>query len=96
MNPGAFRGRKITLRGQVFNIRQDADGTFIQMFVTFPGASRYDREAVVVYFDEQTEGIYDDTYIDVYGIVEGIFTGTNSQGGTISQPQIQADFIEVP
>lgn len=94
MNPSAYDGEMIFLRGEVFSIQIEGDFTAIQMWVSYPGASRYDREPVVVAHGAALTGIYEGTYIDVYGIGDGTFTGTNAYGGTIVQPLILAEIIE--
>ena len=51
-------------------------------------------EAVVVWADEELEGVYKNSTITVYGVGDGTFSGTNAFGAEIVQPQIAADFIE--
>lgn len=94
-NPDLHLGERIVLRGQVFTIQEDADGTFLQIWVRYPGGSSYDRIAVVVIYDGILPGVYEDTNITVYGTALGTFEGTNAYGGTITQPRVFADVIEV-
>lgn len=80
-----YLGEKVRLYGQVFNIQSGA----LQMWVS--------NVAVVVVIPASVEippGIYEDTWITVYGTVAGYFTGTNTFGGTIQQPLIRAVIIE--
>jgi hypothetical protein len=89
----SYIGDKVKLRGEVFNVLGDG----LQMWVRKPGGSSYDTIAVVVTWDSRNilpDQVYEDTWITVYGVVSGTFEGTNSYGGTISQPMIEADIIE--
>lgn len=91
--PNKYIGEKIKLRGQVFNIM---DGG-LQMWVRKPGGGRFDNVAVVVIWLSDSilpQQVYDDTWITVYGIGNGAFSGTNAYGGTITQPRIEALIIE--
>lgn len=78
-------GEAVKLRGRVFNIVSGG----LQM--------RVNDVAVTVQipdYVDRPEGIYDGTWITVYGLVAGYFTGTNAFGGTIRQPLIVAVIIE--
>jgi hypothetical protein len=83
--PEKHIGEQVMLRGRVFNIGQG----YLQMFIG-------DVAVVVEWVDSDIlpEGVYEDTWITVYGIVSGTFTGTNAYGGTITQPQLLALIIE--
>lgn len=88
-----YYGDKVKLRGQVFNLQSDA----LQMWVRKPGGGRFDNIAVVITWtrDILPSGVYEDSWITVYGTVNGTYVGTNLYGGTIVQPKIRADIIEV-
>jgi hypothetical protein len=73
----------------VFNIDVDPSG-FTAMQIWLDGGS----EAAVIVFQGDSTGIYEGTWITVYGTVEGTFEGTNAFGGTISQPLIRADIVD--
>lgn len=91
--PSRYIGSLLKLRGQVFNI--DEGG--LQMWVQTPGGGRFDRVPVVITWIDISvlpEQVYEDTYITVYGTGAGTWQGTNSFGGTITQPLILADIIE--
>ncbi|MBW7959789.1 MAG: hypothetical protein H3C69_09555 [Candidatus Promineofilum sp.] len=91
--PNKYTGDKIKLRGQVFNIM---DGG-LQMWVRKPDGGRFDTVAVVVIWQLDSilpPQVYEDTWITVYGIGDGTFSGTNAYGGTITQPRIKALIIE--
>lgn len=88
-----YYGDKVLLRGQVFNLQSDA----LQMWVRKPGGGRFDNIAVVITWtrDILPSGVYEDSWIMVYGTVTGSYVGTNLYGGTIVQPKIRADIIEL-
>jgi hypothetical protein len=86
-------GEKIKLRGSVFNIFDTGGG-----FLSIPVFQLEIGSVIVVVSGlgdvEVPEGIYEGTWITVYGTVVGTFEGTNAFGGTIVQPEIDADIIE--
>lgn len=88
IRPGEFKGDKIAVSGSVFNI--DVDGDLTAMQIWLDGGS----EAAVIYYAGDSRGIYDGTWITVYGTGDGTFEGTNAFGGTISQPVIAADIVD--
>src|SRR5690606_37843782 len=90
VRPDSFVGKKIAVRGQVFNIEIGSGMTFMQLWIWTSSGT----EAVVVWLDEEVEGVYKNSTITVYGRGDGSFTGTNAFGGQISQPQVAGDFIE--
>lgn len=77
-------GEKIKIQGRVFNIVDDQD---MQIFLP-DGVT-----AVYITSTEAFSGIYENDYVTIYGTVDGFFTGTNTMGGTIQQPQVAADLI---
>lgn len=88
-------GEKVKIYGEVFNIR--ASENYLQMWVQKPGGSSFDTVAVIIGWDDSFEfpdGIYNDTYITVYGLAAGTLEGTNSLGGAIEQPFIVAEIID--
>jgi hypothetical protein len=89
IRPGVFEGDKIAVSGSVFNIMVEGEVTFIQIYVD---GGDYDAVSVVFYGDSR--GIYEDSWITIYGVGAGTFEGTNMMGGTISQPLIEADMID--
>jgi len=52
-------------------------------------------EPVYVGYDGDTAGIFEGTYVTVYGEVLGVQTGTNALGGTISQPLVKAAIVDI-
>lgn len=93
-NAERYVGQLIHLRGEVFNINEDAGGTFLQMNVRKPRGSAYDTVPVMVSYDSALPGIYEDSQVDVYGMCGGTQSGTNSLGGAIEQPLIFADIVQ--
>lgn len=80
-----YRGDKIKLRGRVFNVMSDGVQIFVGSYAVV--ISIYDLDIL-------PEGVYEDTWITVYGRVAGIDTFTNVYGGTVSQPMVEADIID--
>lgn len=89
IRPGEFEGKKIMVTGTVFNIQ--VDGGFTGMQIWLDGAP---GEAVVVRYYGNSRGIYEGTWVTVYGEGAGTFTGTNGFGATIEQPLIDADIVD--
>jgi endonuclease YncB( thermonuclease family) len=89
IRPNEFQGEQIAVQGSVFNIGVDEDG-FTTMQIWLDGGS----EAAVIGYDGDTRGIYEGTWVTVYGEGYGTFEGTNAFGGTISQPLIFADIVD--
>lgn len=88
IRPGNFQDKKIAVAGTVFTIQADGDFTFLQIW-----ANGGDIPVVVVYRGDST-GVYEGTWVTVYGTGNGTFEGTNAYGGTISQPVIIADILD--
>ncbi|MFN2194067.1 MAG: hypothetical protein ACK2UG_17085 [Candidatus Promineifilaceae bacterium] len=83
-----YIGESIRLRGQIFNIM--ADG--VQIWVQSPSG----RVAVAIAMEpsDLPEGIYEDSYITVYGLGGGTIEGQNAFGGTVSQPILFAVHVQ--
>ncbi len=94
-NPDGFKGQRVQLTGDVFNIRVSGNVTDLQFYVPIPGGTAYDREAVQVHYVGDTTGIYEKTRITVYGVAQGSGGGTNAFGASLSQPLIAAQRIEI-
>lgn len=88
IRPGEFEGDRIAVAGTVFNI--DVDGNFTAMQIWLDGGS----EAAVIVYEGDSRGIYEGTWVTVYGTGAGTFEGTNAFGGSISQPVIAADIVD--
>ncbi|MGN6032994.1 MAG: hypothetical protein ACTHQE_15180 [Thermomicrobiales bacterium] len=88
---GSFEGEKIVVAGSVFNIYADATSAEIQIMVTAPDGS---TEPVYVYYEGDTQGIYEGSWITVYGTASGMYSFQNIYGATISQPLILADIVD--
>ncbi len=78
--PNRHIGEKVIIQGRVFNIIGEYA---FQMFL----ANSYD--AVVVRTRDPLEGIYENTFLKVYGEVAGTWIGTNAYGAEIEQPLIE-------
>lgn len=88
INPDQFKGEKIAVSGSVFNIQIQDGMTAIQIWLN--GGS----DAATIVYEGELTGVYEGTWITVYGFGAGTFSGTNAFGGTIIQPLIGADIID--
>jgi hypothetical protein len=93
IHPDQFEGDKIALQGEVFNVPpgQSAGMLEFQIWVTPPSGETV--AVYVVYFGE-ISGIYQGSWVTVYGTGGGSVSGTNAFGGTITQPLVRADIID--
>lgn len=91
IRPHTFEGEKIALEGEVFTIDAEEGFTGIQIWVTTPTG---DIEPVVVAYYGDLIGVYEGTWVVVYGTGAGTFEGTNGFGAAISQPMILADIVD--
>lgn len=89
IRPGNFKDKKIAVSGSVFNIQVEGDFTFMQIWVD---GGNYD--AVMIGYEGDSTGIYEGTYITVYGVGRGTLDGTNGYGAKITQPLIRADIVD--
>lgn len=89
IRPHEFKGVKIAVQGTVFNIDVSSDGV-TGMQIWLDGGS----EAAVIVYEGESRGIYEGTWVTVYGVGAGTFQGTNAFGGTIEQPLIYADIVD--
>jgi hypothetical protein len=92
-NPGRYRGTKLRLEGEVFQIQERSGRTDLQMWVTPPTGDTFDRVPVMVMFGNTLEGVYERSQIEVFGIGDGERTGTNAFGAEVTQPVIRADRV---
>ena len=46
-------------------------------------------------YDGDTTGMFEGTFVSVYGTVVGVLSGTNAFGGPITDPLVQADLVEL-
>jgi hypothetical protein len=103
--PGSLIDQKIVLSGTVRTILVapagrgyeigDSEFTFVQSVlqidVPLPtGGSEY----VVIGYDGDPQGIYEGSWVTVWGSVQGTHTITNAFGGRVTQPFVVAEIIE--
>lgn len=95
-NVDGYYDWKLTYAGEVLTIQQDGERTLVQVQVTYPGGSDFDRVTIVVLYDDSHagDGIYEDDYVTIWGRPITMFEFTNAFGGTVSQPLFTGDFIE--
>jgi hypothetical protein len=105
IRPGNLMGDKVAFTGEIFTIQVATPGDVfllgdsdlvtgsaaMQIWVTAPDGT---REAVFVAYDGDTAGMFEGTWVTVYGTVAGTQSGTNLMGGEISQPLVEADIID--
>lgn len=104
--PGSMLRDKIAFSGEVFTIQVATPGNLftlgdndsrgaeaaLQIYVT---ARDGYREAVFVGYNGDTSGIFEGTWVTVYGSVVGTESGTNRLGGVVTQPFVMAEIIEI-
>jgi uncharacterized secreted protein with C-terminal beta-propeller domain len=84
--PEKYTGQKVKVSGQIFNINGDTE---LQMWIG-------NMEAIYVVMAEPFSGIYQDSWIIVYGTVQGQNCGTNAFGGQVCQPLLNDAFYTIP
>jgi hypothetical protein len=89
IRPDSFTDEKIAIQGEVFNIMVDADG-----FATIQIYASGTYEAVMIAFDGDTTGVYEGTWVTVYGTAMGTYSFENIYGATLTQPLIYADIVD--
>jgi hypothetical protein len=91
IRPDSFYGEKIAVEGEVFTVQAEEGFTGLQIWVTTPTGS---QEAVVIAYAGDLIGVYEGTWVTVYGTGAGTFEGTNGFGASITQPMILADIVD--
>lgn len=89
IRPDSFRGDDIAISGSVFNIQVQGNQAIMQIWVD---GGNYD--AVIVYFEGDTSGIYEGTWVTIYGQGAGTMDITNAYGAQITQPLVRADIVD--
>ena len=106
VRPGNHYGQQIVFSGSVLTIQVAPPGkvaylgdtnpmpyeAFIQVRVNAPDGSLV---TVSVGYIGDTNGIFENTWVTVYGTVVDTFSGTNLLGGSITQAFIAADKIQI-
>ena len=91
-DPDEYKGRTVEMTGQVFQVENDDNTLFIQMWYDI---KNYDKNVVVLYDNSDNSlDLETDDYIKIEGSIAGEFSGENAYGGDISAPQITATKIE--
>jgi endonuclease YncB( thermonuclease family) len=105
IRPGGMMGQKLYFYGTIRTIEVATPGyaftlgdqdpqqyaVGIQVEVVAPDGT---TEYVSIGFDGDTSGMYEGTYVLVYGTLVDTRSGTNALGGTISQPLVAAQYVE--
>ena len=106
IRPGNFIGDQVSFSGQIFNINVAPPGRVfllgedqsievaaeIQVDVVGPDGV---EQPVLIGYDGDTTGMFEGTYITVYGTVEGVEFFMNAFGAEISNPLVIADIIDL-
>jgi endonuclease YncB( thermonuclease family) len=106
IRPSNYFDRKITFAGTVLTIQVappgrgyevgDSDpgffGTYMQVTVTAIDGT---TQVIVVGYNGDTSGMFEGTYVVVYGTVFDTHSGTNAFGGLITQPAVNAEIVEL-
>ena len=106
IRPGGFIGDEIAFSGTVLTIQVASPGRVfvlsddfeyaaqaaLQVTVVAPDGS---TEVISVGYDGDTTGIFEGTFVTVYGTVVGTRSGTNAFGGTIVNPLVNADIVDI-
>lgn len=95
----AFSGTVLTIGvaapGRVFILGGDEPAEYasqLQVTVLAPDGS---TEVVLASYDGDTEGVFEGTYVTVYGTVVDTHTFENALGGTITQPLVAAELVVI-
>ncbi|MGH2535482.1 MAG: thermonuclease family protein [Thermomicrobiales bacterium] len=106
IRPGGMLGQKIWFYGTVQVIEVALPGQIallgdndpqpftaaLQVDVVAPDGT---SEFVFVGYNGDTTGIFEGSYVLVYGTVVGTQSGTNAFGGTVVQPMVSGQFVEL-
>jgi endonuclease YncB( thermonuclease family) len=106
IRPSNYFGRKITFYGSVLSIQVappgrgfnvgDTDPEFFSTFMQVQGvAIDGSIQTIVVGYNGDTSGIFEGSYVSVYGTVYDTDSGTNLFGGTVTQPAVNAEIVEL-
>ena len=92
-NPDKFKGKYVSLKGQVFGSPEtEDDQVAFQMWGDPEGA---EKNTIVYCSKDLAKDVKADSYVIITGKIDGIYEGTNAFGGSITAPQINAEKIEV-
>jgi hypothetical protein len=85
---------KLTYAGHVLNLEGISAGTWLQLTVQY-GATAYETEIIDFVFPTSVsmDGIYENTYVTVWGRPYEMTTITNMYGGPVDQPLFVGDYI---
>lgn len=106
IRPSNYFGKKITFYGSVLTIQVappgrgynigDTDPEFFSTFMQVQGvAIDGSIQTIVVGYNGDTSGIFEDSYVTVYGTVFDTDSGTNLFGGVVTQPAVDAEIVEL-
>jgi hypothetical protein len=95
----AFSGTVLTINvaapGRVFVLGDDDPAEYaaqLQIQVPAPDGS---TEAIFIGYDGDTEGIFEGSYVTVYGTVVGTQSFENTLGGGVTQPLVDAELVVI-
>lgn len=82
---GFGKGDRLSVSGTVQTIFVDGDSAQIQISVIAPDGS---DEWVIIFFEGDSTGVFEGSWITVYGVYSGTQCFTNALGGNVCQPLI--------
>lgn len=88
---GFSKGDKLSVSGTVQTIFVDGDSAQIQISVMAPDGS---DEWVIIFFDGDSTGVFESSWITVYGVYSGTQCFTNALGGNVCQPLIISTLMD--
>jgi hypothetical protein len=91
--PEFYTGKRFSVIGKIFNIRELNGSTFFQLDAE---AARGDTVAVAIQFSGTSRNLQKDVRLRAAGVGAGIFSGVNSFGAEIGQPQMDAEWVLNP
>ena len=90
-NPKRYKGTKVVMRGQIFQIQEDSGTTFMLLSVTDEGYGFW-TDNVWIDYDGTIEGAEEDI-ITVYGVVKGSVSYETQAGGETYVPRVKAEYV---
>lgn len=90
-NPDNYKNRYVSLKGKVFSTPEYHEtGVYFQMFQDYEN----NENNTIVYSSDTSLDLKKGDYVQLIGIVQGTFTGTNALGGTIIAPSIECSILQ--
>lgn len=88
-DPNSYKGAQVVIVGKVFDVQQDAKGTYFQMWAD----PKNDNWNTLVAVADPTLQLKEGDYVRVAGAVKQNYTGKNAFGAEVSAPVIVASGV---